>query len=250
MRIGPEIILKAVSSTEFKDSADFMIIGSKEVLCKVAMKCNIPFNYEILHDVSSATAHGQIRLSMPPNQKVAIFNINNFPENECFTCRPTSEGGKASIEYIFNGIDFAMQDAIDALVTAPINKEAIKLGGYNYPGHTELLKERTRANDVTMLMVGDKLRVGFVTSHIELRKVPETISTDNIATTIKTITEGLRRYFSIDDPRVAVCGLNPHSGEAGRFGSEEEEIIIPAINKAKQVGINCSGPIPPDVVFF
>ncbi|MGR3177900.1 MAG: 4-hydroxythreonine-4-phosphate dehydrogenase PdxA [Candidatus Anammoxibacter sp.] len=238
--IGPEIILKAISSTQFKDSARFLIIGSKDVLCKVAARCNMPFDYEILNDVSHANQ----------NQQRAIFDINNFQDNDCFTCKPTPEGGKASIEYICKGIDLAMKGSIDALVTAPINKEAIKLGGYDYPGHTELLTERTRSSDVSMLMVGDKLRVGFVTSHIALREVPETISTDKIAATIKTITKGLKEYFSIDDPRVAVCGLNPHSGEAGRFGGEEEEIIIPAVNIAKDMGIDCSGPVPADVVFF
>ncbi|MGR3319684.1 MAG: 4-hydroxythreonine-4-phosphate dehydrogenase PdxA [Candidatus Anammoxibacter sp.] len=238
--IGSEIILKAVSSAQFKDSANFLIIGSRDVLRKVAQQCNIPFDYEILNDVSPANR----------NQQSVIFDINNFPGNDCFACRPTPEGGKASIEYIFKGIDLAMQGSINALVTAPINKEAIKLGGYNYPGHTELLTERTHSSDVSMLMVGDKLRVGFVTSHIALRKVPETISTDKIVATIKTITKGLKEYFSIDDPRVAVCGLNPHSGEAGRFGGEEEDIIIPAVNIAKDMGINCTGPVPADVVFF
>lgn len=260
--IGPEIILKTLftGDTQFADCADFLIIGSLPVLKKVSAHCGISIQFAACHairlpdnaDLLSVTAE-HVSGSQPHDAarpQTLLLPIDNFPSVDCFTAKPTSSGGRASIEYILSGIDLAVTGKIDAIVTAPINKEAIKLGGYLYPGHTELLKERTGSDNVVMLMAGGGLMVAFVTSHIALKDVPATISADNVLATIVTAYDGLKRYLSIERPRIAVCGLNPHSGEAGRFGSEEADIIAPAINKAIEMGIDCTGPEPPDVVFF
>ncbi len=263
--IGPEIILKAVSSPMLNGKADFLIIGSSGVLCKIAERMgstiafsgnsgNIVFKKEQLLSISlksESLDSAAVADSYNHNHnQLSLLPFDNFPADKCFSHVPSAEGGRASVECILKGVDLAMEGHIDAVVTAPINKEAVKLGGFDYPGHTELLKERTNTKDVVMLMVGDKLKVSFVTSHIALSQVHKIITTDKIATAITITANALKRYMGIADPNIAVCGLNPHSGEAGRFGTEEEKIIIPAINRVKEMGIMCSGPVPADVVFF
>lgn len=265
--IGPEIIVKSISSPELENRADFLIIGSKQVLLKAAETSNLSLEFELNQNKPNMpglefklkpvllntnlpnfnTTNTQAHISVA---KLFLLQIDNFSADECTLRKPTLEGGRASIEYVFTGIDLALNGTINGLVTAPINKEAVKAGGFDYPGHTELLKERTNSEKVVMLMVGDKLRVAFVTSHVSLKKVPELINIDNIFSTIMITAVALKKYFQFNNPRIAVCGLNPHSGEAGRFGTEEMDFVIPAIEKAKDEGINCIGPVPPDVVFF
>ncbi len=253
--VGPEITLKAITSHALTDCADFLIIGSEQVLQKAA-EIN-KYSLKLTPDQNKFDQKWkEFEITTNPGKsdtqtlKTYLLPVDAFDFDKFVTCKPTAANGKASIEYIFKGIDLALAETIAGLVTAPINKEAIKAGGFEYPGHTELLKERTNSEKVVMLMVGDKLRVAFVTSHVALKDVPKLISIDNIVSTISIANDGLKRYFKLDNPRIAVCGLNPHSGEAGRFGREELDIIIPAVNKAKSMGVNCVGPVPPDVVFF
>lgn len=253
--VGPEITIKAVTSTKLNDCADFIIIGSELVLSKAAGVCG--FYLEFCSDQNSSNFTGkEFKLksikggALVQSPKLSLIPIETFKSNEFQIAKPVGENGNASIQYIFKGIDLALSGDIDGLVTAPINKEAIKAGGFNYPGHTELLKERTKSENVVMLMVGDVLRVAFVTSHVALKDVPQLINIDNIVSTIMIANSGLEKYFRFNRPRIAVCGLNPHSGEAGRFGKEELDIIIPAIELAREKGVNCVGPVPPDVVFF
>ena len=260
--IGPEIVLKSIISPKLNGKADFLIIGSKGGLCSVAERIgfeiafsdnsrNLDLGDEGLLSVTlkSESLDFATTTTADSNQ-IYLLPLDNFPIDKCFNHVPSAEGGRAAVEYVLKGVDLAIERSIDAVVTAPINKEAVKLGGYDYPGHTELLKERTNTKDVVMLMVGDKLKVSFVTSHIALSQVHKIITTDKIATAITITANALKRYMGITNPNIAVCGLNPHSGEAGRFGTEEKNIIIPAINRVKETGVICSGPVPADVVFF
>ncbi|MFQ5863031.1 MAG: PdxA family protein, partial [Candidatus Brocadiales bacterium] len=139
-----------------------------------------------------------------------------------------------------------------ALVTAPISKEAVRMAGYPYPGHTEMLKERTGSDRAVMMMLGPKnLRISFVTIHVALKDVVGLISTENIFSTIMVTANGLEQFFAIPRPqqRIGVCALNPHSGEGGWMGPEESEVILPALELARKEGVNCSGPIASDVIF-
>ena len=164
--------------------------------------------------------------------------------------RATAEGGELSVQCVIKGINLAMNKHIDALVTAPICKEAILLSGYGYPGHTEMLHTFSGVECVVMLMVGGKLRVAFATTHIAIKDVPQSITTEGILGTITICSEGLKQYYGLKMPRIAVCGLNPHAGEEGIFGDEERKIIIPAIEKARKKGIHCDGPVSADTVFY
>jgi 4-hydroxythreonine-4-phosphate dehydrogenase len=138
---------------------------------------------------------------------------------------------------------------LDAITTCPINKQAMNVAGYLFPGHTELLAHLTQASTVAMMFLGSKWKVVLVTTHLPLKEVSKWITRDRILTTIRLTGEGLRRYFGVSQPRLAVLGLNPHCGEEGLLGEEEKDEIIPAIEEAKSLGMRVEGPFPADSFF-
>ena len=163
---------------------------------------------------------------------------------------PTKASGRAAVESVLKAIDLALKGEIDAIVTAPISKEAVKMAGYPWPGHTEILAERTGTKQPVMTMVGGGLIVPLVTTHVSMADLPKRITRERVLRAIRVIAESLPKYWGIRRPRIAVCGLNPHAGEAGQFGREEIEAIAPAIRLAQKAGVSCSGPLPADVVFY
>ena len=221
--IGPEVILKALTSPEIRAAANYVVIGSEKVLSNISDR--------VLSD------------------NISVLDLDNFTVNNALSHKPLPDSGKASVEYILKGLDLAINGKIDALVTAPISKEAIKLAGYNYAGHTELLKEKTSVENVVMFMVGKGLRVSFVTTHLAVNEISGAINQENVFSTIQITATGLKTFFGIDQPKIAVCGLNPHCGDGDRFGTEERDVIIPAIERAQEMGINCHGPLSADTVF-
>jgi len=162
---------------------------------------------------------------------------------------PSAAGGEASVRYIQAAIDAAKAGRADAIVTGPISKHAIRLAGYPWPGHTELLAEAFDADEVAMLFAGGPLRVVLVTIHVALAEAIRTLSAERIVTTCRLADDALRRHFGLAEPRLGVCGLNPHAGEEGRFGSEEREVIEPALARLRAGGIRADGPLPPDTAF-
>jgi len=239
--IGPEIILKSLKSPAVRKIANYVIIGNKNAFDQAARTLKIPFKYRIISHIA------EIENSNPP---VSLLSINDFKSNLMKQKKPTAEGGELSVQCVIRGINLAMSGHIDALVTAPICKAAIHLGGYGYPGHTEMLKIFSGVDQVVMLMVGGKLKVAFATTHIAIKDVPQSITPEGILGTIIICNEGLKKYFGLKRPRIAVCGLNPHAGEEGIFGGEERKVIIPAIEKARKKGICCEGPVSADTVFY
>ncbi len=142
-----------------------------------------------------------------------------------------------------------LSGSLDAMATAPISKQVIAQGGFPYPGHTELLEETCAAGRAVMLLVGRGLRVGLATIHCSLREVPDRLSAAGIADVLATLHADLERRFGLRAPRIAVCGLNPHAGEEGRFGDEEARVIAPAVESARARGIVASGPYAADSLF-
>ncbi|HHT9129756.1 MAG TPA: 4-hydroxythreonine-4-phosphate dehydrogenase PdxA [Candidatus Brocadiaceae bacterium] len=239
--IGPEIILKALETQSIRNLANYLIIGNKGVFDRTARSLKIPLTYQT---ISHLTKIDDVK------HPISLLPVSGFNSNITKQKRATAEGGEISVQCVIKGINLAMSGYIDALVTAPICKEAIHLAGYGYPGHTEMLHIFSGAKRVVMLMVGGKLRVAFVTTHIALKDVPQSITVEDVLGTIAITDSGLRQYFDLKMPRVAVCGLNPHAGEEGLFGDEERRVIIPAIEKAKKKGIQCEGPVSADTVFY
>ncbi len=239
--IGPEIILKALKSPSIRRIANYVIIGNKGVFDRTARSLKMPVTYQT---ISHLTKIDDLK------HPISLLPVSGFNSNIMKQKSATAEGGEVSVQCVIKGINLAMCGHIDALVTAPICKEAIHLAGYGYPGHTEMLHIFSGAKRVVMIMVGGKLRVAFATTHIALKEVPQSITVEDVLGTIAITDSGLRQYFGLKMPRVAVCGLNPHAGEECLFGDEERRVIIPAIEKAKKKGIQCEGPVSADTVFY
>ncbi|MBS1258650.1 MAG: D-threonate 4-phosphate dehydrogenase [Candidatus Scalindua arabica] len=242
--IGPEVILKALSSQEMASSADFVIIGCYNVLRVVADSLSIGKKLQLSRFDSLP-----LNADRDSINNINVLDLENFSVQDAISHKPLPSSGRASVEYIMKGLDLAMGGEIDAIVTAPISKEAVKMAGFEFAGHTELLKEKTAAEDVVMLMAGNGLRVSFVTTHLAVRDVFRFINHESVFSTIQTTAKGLKNLFGIADPKIAVCGLNPHCGDGDHFGTEERDIIVPAINCAQEMGIDCIGPLSSDTVF-
>ncbi len=158
------------------------------------------------------------------------------------------EYGRASFEYVKKVIELAMAKEIDATVTGPISKEAINLAGFHYSGHTEIYADLTRTKDYAMMLAHDQFRVIHVSTHVSLREACNRVKKDRVYRVIMLGYDAVKR-LGVENPKIAVAGLNPHAGEEGLFGREEIEEILPAIRQAQKEGLNVEGPIPPDTVF-
>ncbi len=237
--IGPEVILRALTRKSLRRSARFVVLGSSAILNEVARRFEIDASF--LRRVR--------KFAVDAGERVAVLNLVALPRTLAMKGEATAEGGRASVEFVEQGIKLAMTSQIDALVTAPINKRAVSMAKLPWPGHTELLQARTGSKQAVMLMAGGGLRVAMVTTHHALSDVPRLITKERVLNVIRILKEALQTSFGILKPRIAVCGLNPHAGESGRFGEEEQRAVIPAINAAELEGIRCFGPIPADVVF-
>jgi 4-hydroxythreonine-4-phosphate dehydrogenase len=153
------------------------------------------------------------------------------------------------LEVLDRAIDGCLAGEFDAMVTAPVQKSVINDAGIVFTGHTEYLAERSRAPHVVMMLVGGGLRVALATTHMALKEVPGAITKANLVEDLKVLDADLRKRFHIRRPRILVAGLNPHSGESGHFGTEDLEIIAPAVAEARNAGIDAAGPLPADTIF-
>jgi len=237
--VGPEIIVKALSHEEIYEMCMPVVIGDFEALSDAVRFCGSNLVLNEISDVGQAMGkHGVIDL----------INLRLLSKNSWKYKKVSKLCGKASFEYVRRGIDLAMNNTVHGVITGPICKESINKAGFHYNGHTEIFSELTGTKDCGMLLMSGNLRAIHVTTHVPLRKACDLITCDRVYSTIKLA--GLAAAaIGIENPRVAVAGFNPHSGEEGLFGDEEITAIIPAIKKATLDGINAIGPIPPDTVF-
>jgi len=236
--IGPEVTAKALADTEIRDLADIAVFGPPADRWPHLAGLPLP---------ASATTIPLDRW----DGRIDGLSLAEVPGNldGLTPAAPSRAGGEASIRYVLAAVDAARRGLVDGIVTGPISKHAIRMAGYPWPGHTELLAEKFDARHVAMLFAGGPLRVVLVTIHMALAEAVRTLSLERIVTTCRLADGALRRYFGLDAPRLGVCGLNPHAGEEGRFGSEERDIIAPAIEQARSHGIDATGPLPPDTAF-
>jgi 4-hydroxythreonine-4-phosphate dehydrogenase len=235
--VGPEIIVKALFCAEIRDFCSPVVIGSNEVIKDAVRLTGLPLKVTSISGVAeSSPANGLIEV-------IDVKSPSSLKKNA-----PSKNAGKAVVLYIKKAAELAMKKEVSAIVTAPISKESLKMAGYKWPGHTEMLAELTETNEFAMMFVSNKLRVILATIHTPLKKVPKLIKHDLVLKTIILAEKGVK-MLGVDAPRIAVAGLNPHAGEAGIMGDEEIKAIIPAIKKAQGTGLNVSGPYPPDVIF-
>jgi 4-hydroxythreonine-4-phosphate dehydrogenase len=163
--------------------------------------------------------------------------------------KPTIEGGEAMVEYIIRAVEMCRARELGAMVTCPISKFLMHQAGYRYDGHTQLIAHLTNTDDYVMMLAGKVLRVALVTIHCALKDVPENLNEELVYRTIKITAMALRQDFGFEKPGLAVAALNPHAGESGMFGSEEEKIILPALIRAENEGFRVVGPLPADTLF-
>ncbi len=238
--IGPEVVLKALVQKEVLATASFMVFGSQEVFSERGARFGVSVSFkEVLEPgepKSGAAGLSLVDFGYPTKKRLVLRQASG----EC---------GRASLEYVQEAARWALEGALDAIVTAPINKQSLALAETPFEGHTEFLAKLTRARNVVMMLASDRLRVALVTRHIPLKDVPRSLKPSDIRGTIEVTASGLRKYFGLKSPRVAVCALNPHASDGGRFGDEEARKILPAIERCKQDGMNCVGPLPADTAF-
>ncbi len=235
--IGPEIVAKALSSNEIYTVCHPVIVGDSSILMMGAEVAKV--KVEIDKSLSRITT---------PCGISELVDLRNIDFDNLVMGKSQAIGGKASVEYVIKAANLALKGKVEGIVTAPLSKEAMHMAGYNYPGHTELLAELAGVKESTMMLVSGDFRVIHVTTHVPLRKVPDLITKELVLSKIRIANEALIS-LGIDKPRIAVAGLNPHSGEGGLFGREEIDEIVPAIEEARELGLTVEGPIPPDTVF-
>lgn len=223
--ISPEIVVRAVNAAEVSDVCTPVIYGSREVLESAASLTGMELNCR-------------------------IFDTFKYGTGDLRPCRVDGKAGEASLAYIREAVKAAGSGRIDAVVTAPISKESTHLAGSKFPGHTEMLKELTGADEAVMMFEGGNFRVVLVTIHTALREVPKLITKERVLSVIDITHRTLVNQFKIKNPKLVVCGLNPHAGESGAFGDEEIVHISPAIAEARKLGIGVTGPLPTDTLFY
>src|SRR3970040_110042 len=224
--VGPEVILKAISDKNITRLCHPVILGDEAVL-----------KY-LISNLKSQISN------------LKIINLSNINPKKLKPGKPDKICAKAMMTYIEEAVCMAMAGDIDAIVTGPISKEAINKAGYKFHGHTEFLAHLTNTKDFRMMLAGKNLKVILVTIHESIKSVPKLLTKENVFKTIKITDDTFRRYFGLKKPRIAVAALNPHAGEGGLFGNEEKRVILPAIQKARRLGINASRPLPPDTLFY
>ncbi|WP_100470697.1 4-hydroxythreonine-4-phosphate dehydrogenase PdxA [Mycobacteroides abscessus] len=235
--IGPEIVLKLIQDVGQK--VPLVVLGDVGVLKATAIE--LGFNISVaeiarVEDISDV------------HEVLKVIPVTEL-KGDLARAQVSATAGHAAFEYVARAIELAMSGAIDAIVTAPLNKEALRQAGLAYPGHTEILAELSHTRDYTMMMASDELRVVLVTIHEALREAVTHVDQPSILRVIRLAHRALRQA-GIAAPRIGVAGLNPHAGENGLMGSEEIEIIGPAVNEARSEGIDATGPYPPDTVFL
>ncbi len=236
--IGPEVIIKALAGNPITQHIIPIIYGSSKVMAyhKNIVK-NVDFGFSTISDANNAYRN-------KPN----VLNCWNEEVNIELGAI-TEQGGKFAHIALDRVAEDAKNGLIDAIVTAPIHKKAMQLAGFQHPGHTEFLTEKFDTKNSLMMMVSDTLRVALVTNHEPLFSLKEKITLDRIKTKLKLLNRTLRQDFGIEKPTMAVLGLNPHAGDDGAIGDEEEKLIRPVIIEAKKNGILAMGPYPADGFF-
>jgi len=237
--IGPEIVVKALADESVRARARFVVFGLSDVLAYTADLAELDFPWYRDH-------HENIR-RYP--YAVTVLDYDELPTPARVKHEPTHYGGQASVAFLEDAIVAAQNGPIDALVTAPISKQAWHLAGHKFPGHTELLAKRTRSKSYAMMFVAPQLKVVLATIHEPLFEIHNKFTIGCVFNPIDLADRALREQFGVPNPRIGVCGLNPHAGEDGRFGDEEKRIIEPAILMASEAGANVLGPFPADTLF-
>jgi 4-hydroxythreonine-4-phosphate dehydrogenase len=237
--VGPEIIARAAAESAVRATARPVVIGAASTMSEALA---------LVGSRLSLHAVGRVADCRWADGTLEVLDLGNVDMTTLPRCEVSAAAGRAAYEYIERAVNLAKAGDIHAIVTAPVNKEALAAAGVQHSGHTEILAQLTDTKDFAMLLMGKELRVIHVTTHVALRRVPDLVTRERVLRTIRLAQrtlEGLGRPRG----RIAVCGLNPHAGEDGLFGDEEKTAIVPAIEAARADGLDVTGPLPADTLF-
>ena len=233
--VGPEVIAKAVPAVH--ERARAVVVGDADVMAAAVEVCGMDLSVDRIMDVSAARfAPGTVPV-------LDSDNVDTLVRGEV-----REAYGAASLAYVERAIELAQAGDVDAIVTAPINKQATALAGSDYAGHTGMLADYTDTESYAMMLVEGDLRVTHVSTHVPLRAACDLVTTESVLETVRLTDEALRD-LGVDAPSVAVAGLNPHAGDGGLLGDEDRKAVEPAVERARAAGIDAEGPESPDTVY-
>lgn len=226
--IGPEIIVKAFAEEDIYKICNPLVIGDRAIIKEVIKVTGMNFD--------------------PDN--IEILNLNEIKNpSKLVKGKPSEESGRAAFSYIRKAVELLRLGIIEGLVTCPISKIALRMAGLNWSGHTDMLADLTETENYAMAFYSEQLKVILVTIHVPLKDVPYLIKKERVINSIFFANKACE-MLGLQSSRIGVCGLNPHAGEEGIMGREEIEEIVPAVQEAKALGINVSGPFPADSLFY
>lgn len=237
--VGPEIVVKAINNKEIRELAKLIVVGDRSVLEKALEITNVNLNINIIHDIKDYEY---------VEDSINLIDLENVDIDKLIRGIVQGHAGKASYEYIDLAIKLALDEYVDAVVTTPINKKALKAAGVKHIGHTEIFAELTNTKDPLTMFQVLNLKVFFLSRHLSLIEACKVVTKERVIDYIYRSLKALKR-LGVKSPKLAVAGLNPHSGEGGLFGNEEIEEIAPAIKEARKKGLDVEGPISADAVF-
>jgi len=238
--VGPEVIVKALTHAIVYEQSRPLVIGDQRILARALAWTGVTLDF----DVVSEPAQGQYQPGT-----ITLLDLQNADPAAIPPGQMNPAAGRAAVEYVFRACDMTLAGATDAVVTAPLNKEAMNLAGYHYAGHTELLTDRTGAERVSMLLTSPQLRIVHVSTHVALDEAIRRVTQQRVEEVID-LAQSSCQALGIAAPRIAIAGLNPHASEGGLFGDQEAREIVPAIQRARARGLNVTDPQPPDTVFL
>lgn len=237
--ISPEIIIKTLNSPAIYEQCRPVVIGDARIFSDPRFAATFD-NFIVLNEDSVTSL---------PAGKAGLLDMHNMDPASVNQGKVDAETGRAAVEYVIYATQLAMDGKLDAIATAPLNKAAMHLAGFDYIGHTEILADITETPECTTMLATPGLAVTHVTRHLPFREIADHLTIENILRTIQITDQGMR-MLGYKEPHLAVAGLNPHNGDDGLMGREELDVIAPAVQAAQAQGIMALGPIPADSVFF
>jgi 4-hydroxythreonine-4-phosphate dehydrogenase len=239
--VGPEIMVLALADPAIYQTCRPLVLGDLPAMERARQD----LTPELALNPVKSPSEGRYQAG-----SIDLLALSSLSPGDLNHSHPSAAGGKAMVTYILTAIDMALNQEVAGMVTGPISKASLNLAGYRYPGHTELLAERTGAAEVAMMLAGGNFRVVLATIHCALADVPGRLSLEALIRLFTLTLRSLKHDFGISKPSLGVAALNPHASEGGLFGDEEKEIIIPAVLEARGRGLAVSGPFPADTLFW
>lgn len=232
--ISPEILIKSINKLPKRDVI-YVVYGGKKVLEKTAKILNKKLDFKVIENVEEIKKSGWYLLN--------LFDQDFEPG------KPSVLSGKASVIFLESAVKDILKKNTDAIVTLPISKRWIIQSGFKYAGHTDYLAEISKTKEYVMVLMCKKMKVGLITTHIPLKDVPKSITKEKIISKVRLINRELKEKFYVENPKIAIIGLNPHASDNGNIGDEENKIIIPAVQELLKEGVNITYPLSADTAF-